>query len=768
MVERLARVGSLRLGRVGQIRPTTAGLPRINWSHPLAQGLLFYGYDNGAGVGWNNSSGNGSALSQAVCDLVSDASAYRMGTLTFTTPAVTGTPYGPAFTYDTNNSCNFAASTAIQAATAAGGYTYACAFIKTGSVGQYSRPFGRTANNGASSPFVNWDFEINPGSTGQGNIVANVNNAGGLSTTPNGSISDNQYTTAVGKLSGSTLSLYLNGAFATSTSGITAGSANSQDAIMFGGSSTAGISNPFAGVVFYGALWNRVLSDQEIQLLHTDPYCFLLPENAELATFDPIPPPAPAMTIDGSATGQISLSTTSSVTLTTTQPNDLIVIIAYAEQSSGPAITGIAGGGLTFTQRARSNASARGSMEIWWAVAPTVLSAVTFNVTYAAAVDDATVLAFGVTGANTTAPFDSNASLPAKQSSASASWTPGFTGISTTSANALLIFAVGTATVWSPPGTVPSGFSVLGSVSNGGGSQFAEFGAAYQIVTASQSGIAPTWGSSINAGNNGGEAIFDAIVAAAPAVAFTTWSTTDLVNMTLSGGNLVATPTASGNAYVRGQDPKRSGKYYFEYTSTTAQGGSSNFGLAPGGTTLGTTNGAAYVNASSGSILGFNRVTNAQTSFASLGAIGAGTVVGVAIDLDNRRAWFREGAAGNWNASSTANPATGAGGIDLSAIGLGAGIDVYPYASMSATSQSVTANFGGSAFTGAVPAGFTAGWDNAVAALSNMVLTQAGAEAWLQGSPVLQLTQAGTEVWASVAAAAPPASHTQPTLTIIT
>ena len=109
--------------------------------------------------------------------------------------------------------------------------------------------------------------------------------------------------------------------------------------------------------------------------------------------------------------------------------------------------------------------------------------------------------------------------------------------------------------------------------------------------------------------------------------------------------------------------------------------------------------------------------------------------------------WFRLGAAGNWNTSGTANPATGVGGLDLAPTGFGTAFDVYPFVYLNTSGNAITANFGGTAFTGTVPSGFTSGWDDSVALVTNLVTTQMGAEAFIIGTSDLQVTQAGLEVF---------------------
>ena len=239
-----------------------------------------------------------------------------------------------------------------------------------------------------------------------------------------------------------------------------------------------------------------------------------------------------------------------------------------------------------------------------------------------------------------------------------------------------------------------------------------------------------------------------------------TWSTTDKsAGLTLTGSNLIATAAvATGNDSGRGAHPKRIGKYYIEYTLGTVQSGC-YVGFATAGTPLSV--GAALassftVGITTGNNIGYNAF---GTQISGLGfqspSPATGLLVCAAIDLDAGLIWFRVGAAANWNASASNNPATGVGGVSLSGTGLGQGIDAYPFVLMGTAGNSVTANFGGSAFTGAVPAGFTSGWDDSVSIVTNMVASQALVEHWGSGTPALWATQVLIEHWASVADAAP-------------
>lgn len=197
-------------------------------------------------------------------------------------------------------------------------------------------------------------------------------------------------------------------------------------------------------------------------------------------------------------------------------------------------------------------------------------------------------------------------------------------------------------------------------------------------------------------------------------MANTTWNPADLTNLTLSGGNLVAT-ASSGNGGVRAVDRFLTGKYYFEVTETFSLGGGTmTIGVANANANLSTgynapTNVATVFNNSGSSIF-----VNSGTAVGSLGVtLVTGNIISVALDLDNKRIWFRLAPSGNWNGSGTANPATNTGGFDITALFGGGSLTIGPAAFFgSSGSRVATANFGNTAFSGAVPAGFTSGFPN--------------------------------------------------------
>ena len=85
------------------------------------------------------------------------------------------------------------------------------------------------------------------------------------------------------------------------------------------------------------------------------------------------------------------------------------------------------------------------------------------------------------------------------------------------------------------------------------------------------------------------------------------------------------------------------------------------------------------------------------------GALSAGDLVQVAVDTGAGLIWFRNATkATDWNANASADPATGAGGLDAS--GLSA---IYAYTALSGSVGAAAVLHGTSdRFTAAAPSGF--------------------------------------------------------------
>jgi len=195
--------------------------------------------------------------------------------------------------------------------------------------------------------------------------------------------------------------------------------------------------------------------------------------------------------------------------------------------------------------------------------------------------------------------------------------------------------------------------------------------------------------------------------------AWAEFETATIANVTLSGGNLVVTNTGTTStdqgARVATASGKSSGKYYFE-TTVTAWIAGTNVAVGIGTPTSTYTNmgnsatSGTTVRIGSGAIL-----YNGGSSGSSLGAISTGNVIGIAVDLNNTFGmYFRVGSSGPWNNSGTANPATNTGGINKPT---GAVVPFVVFGGSGGVANIVlTTNFGATAFNGAVPSGFNAGW----------------------------------------------------------
>lgn len=185
--------------------------------------------------------------------------------------------------------------------------------------------------------------------------------------------------------------------------------------------------------------------------------------------------------------------------------------------------------------------------------------------------------------------------------------------------------------------------------------------------------------------------------------------------ITLSNGNLTATGTATGWNNAVGTVYNYLGKYYDEVTVGLATA-TDAIGLVNPAASL--TSGSAFPGHDTNGIGWFvdGRVLFNSTVITTIATWTNGSILGRAVDLDNRMIWFRVG-NGNWNNSPTANPATNTGGIPLS---VSASTVYAPAVSSDAIGDSFTDNFGATAFSQTPPAGFIK-WGQLAPYLGNVV-----------------------------------------------
>jgi hypothetical protein len=186
----------------------------------------------------------------------------------------------------------------------------------------------------------------------------------------------------------------------------------------------------------------------------------------------PPPPPPGGMIIPEAASGittYVSPSIpTRTLTLTTHNPNDIVIlhVVMNAETGPAPSVTAVTStSGLVWTKRTAVSGITEHSyyadVEIWWALAPSPLAGEVITIEVSSQLGFLTAAAFGAFGANLSAPWDTNGSLPAVGNNLTgAPAHPTVSGVSTDQATDLILFFFDEFSVTDPLGG-PPGFTVL-------------------------------------------------------------------------------------------------------------------------------------------------------------------------------------------------------------------------------------------------------------------------------------------------------------------
>lgn len=185
------------------------------------------------------------------------------------------------------------------------------------------------------------------------------------------------------------------------------------------------------------------------------------------------------------------------------------------------------------------------------------------------------------------------------------------------------------------------------------------------------------------------------------APATTTLDPTNIApTINLSLGNLTATGASFTNGIARSITSHAAGKYYAEFTVTN-DNGNATFGITNTGHTLIDfmgNGGTAAVNYAPGT--GWLGTVSGTTT---ADPIVVGHTYGLAVDVGNATAWVKDlTIPGNWNANVSADPATNTNGCSFSAV-TGS---IIAALSVNDTGNSITVNFGATAYVGTPPAGF--------------------------------------------------------------
>ncbi len=190
------------------------------------------------------------------------------------------------------------------------------------------------------------------------------------------------------------------------------------------------------------------------------------------------------------------------------------------------------------------------------------------------------------------------------------------------------------------------------------------------------------------------------------------WATFDGVaaNTVLSNGDLTATHNNSSTGGARTASIKTTGKFYYEMTVNNLNGANSGLEFLRSTTSYAGDFLLFETLVIVGTTFPGQIIANSGFTFADIGPITGLTTIGVAVDLDHAESWWRKLPSGDWNGDPTADPATTTGGIVITGAltgGVGAGPTCLFFGD---NTETCTANFGASAFVGAVPSGFTPGW----------------------------------------------------------
>ena len=191
--------------------------------------------------------------------------------------------------------------------------------------------------------------------------------------------------------------------------------------------------------------------------------------------------------------------TSSTVAVTTTSTNDVIVIDVWIEGTTNPAphVTNVTASGLTFAKRFASGSFAGHlgftAFERWWAPSTATISALTVTVTYSATVDCPIIMGYGINGcANINSPWDSNVSLPAVNTNTGGTATTPTTlaNVSTSQADDLILWSFCTSDTNTGKTIVPASYTITGTgFQNTSGTNDVGGNTARRAVSATQTNI---------------------------------------------------------------------------------------------------------------------------------------------------------------------------------------------------------------------------------------------------------------------------------------
>jgi hypothetical protein len=218
--------------------------------------------------------------------------------------------------------------------------------------------------------------------------------------------------------------------------------------------------------------------------------------------------------IDGHAQGTSTTSgTTVSASLTTANTGDVIVAIVEAcDQGNFPGVTLSDAGNKIINWKLQYEIPVvdKVTVQVWWGTAATTMTTNSITATFDRNITRKNIIVFGVSGANTTNPFDSNSTIfPGSIATGSGFGQAAITAaFSTSCTNSMLVVLCGSTsnnTLNSPT----AGYTSIEAISGNSGGTIS---CAQKVVSATQSSITPQMSGNIG---NGTEVTFGFAIAAA-------------------------------------------------------------------------------------------------------------------------------------------------------------------------------------------------------------------------------------------------------------
>jgi hypothetical protein len=183
----------------------------------------------------------------------------------------------------------------------------------------------------------------------------------------------------------------------------------------------------------------------------------------------------------------------------------IVVTVNNEDQPNGAirTVNSVTAAGLTFVQRSSKSIGTPTyqDLEVWYAIAASPLTAKVITVNLSGNTDDASLVGFGVSNANTVTPWDTNGALPAT-AIGNPGTTPTATGVSTTNPNDMILGFQGNGNGVSTSATVETagaGYTLIGNNDNEGATNAEDAAAEYKVVSSTQSSVSVAFGTATTA-----------------------------------------------------------------------------------------------------------------------------------------------------------------------------------------------------------------------------------------------------------------------------